>query len=97
MYVIYSDYKNDGSFNATIGYKTDALNNIYEGLSGMKIPASNFAVFEIGGNPDTGVPAMWEKIFSSNVKRADTYDIEVYQLNETTYEVEKATIWCALK
>ncbi len=97
LYVVYSDYNNNGEFKATIGYKTKTLNNIYEGLTGITIPASSFAVFEIEGNPEKGIPDMWEKIFNSNVNRADTYDLEVYQINSTTYETESASIWCALK
>jgi len=95
VYLVYSDYKGD-KFNATIGYKTQNLNNIYKGLTGVSINASKYAVFEVNDNLEKNIPFTWEKIEFSDLKRAKTNDVEIYHYDAKTQDFYKADILVSL-
>ncbi len=99
VYVVYSDFDKPkkGSFKVTMGFKTKSTKNLYKGLTGVNIPKTKFAAFFIPSKPETQVPAMWEKIYRSNLKKADNFDVEVYDLDKKTYEPTKAQILVGIK
>ncbi|MEO1257523.1 MAG: effector binding domain-containing protein [Bacteroidota bacterium] len=98
VFVIYSDYEQpaSGKFKITIGFRTENIDNIYEGLTGIAIPPVQFAVFESEKDPENFPAEMWPKVFDSDLNRANTFDLEVYSL-DANYEVEKAELRIALK
>ena len=98
IYVLYSDYDQPepGQFKITIGYRTSNLENLYEGLTGIAVPATRFAVFESEKDPENFPAEMWTKVFASDLNRASTFDIEVYEL-DAKYEVERSELRIAIK
>ena len=98
IYVIYSDYDKPelGRFKITIGYRTSDVKEIYEGLTGIEIPASTFAVFESEKDHENFPTKMWPKVLESDLNRANTFDLVVYTLDKN-YEVEKSELQIAIK
>lgn len=98
IYVIYSDYDKPelGYFKMTIGYRTSDINDIYEGLTGIEIPPSMYAVFESEKDHENFPTEMWPKVMNSDLNRASTYDLEVYHLDKN-YEVEKSELRIAIQ
>lgn len=94
VYVVYSgfDPERTGMVNVTIGFKVSNLDNIYEGLTGIQIPPTHFAVFESQGDPEKFIESAWEKVFESDLPKANTFDLEVYELNSKTYHTEKSEL-----
>ncbi len=92
IYFIYSPTDQKGNYKATIAYQTQDINDVYEGLNGIKIPPSTFAVIEQKGyNAETFVTDTWEKVYNSNLNFKDGYNLEVYELNQD-YSVKNSEI-----
>ena len=98
VYVVYSDYDKGkkGQFQITIGYKTASLDNIYEGLTGVKVKASKYAAFELGKDIEQNLKLTWEKIEFSDLERSKTNDLEIYHYNPKTEAFYKADILIAV-
>ena len=98
VYLVYSDYDkpNKGDFKMTLGYRTADLSYIYEGLEGVRIPPTDFAVFEApkGGKqkPEDFVLATWEKLLTAELPRSNQFDVEVYTLDEKTLATTHAEL-----
>ena len=101
VYLVYSDYDqpNDGDFKMTLGYRTKDLSYIYEGLEGLTIPATDFAVFtmEKGADPETFIGNTWQQVATSNLPRANQYDVEVYQFDEKATKITGAELRVSIK
>lgn len=99
VYLIYSDYDQpeNGNFKMTLGYRTADLSYIYDGLEGITIPPTDFAVFESSSSSETFVQEKWVEIAGSDLSRANLYDVEVYSLDPTTYKVTSSQLRVSLK
>lgn len=99
VYVVYSNYDQPkkGEVKVTLGYKTSDTKNVYEGLTGVSTPATTFAVFESRTNPEQFVKESWEKVFSTNINRTNTVDLEEYTIHPTTYEIEQVKLKVAIQ
>lgn len=81
LYCIYSDYEKDYTkpYTTFLGCKVDNLENIPDGLTGKLIGGGNYTTFTAKGNLNEGIVVQeWMKIWSSDLDRAYTADIEVY-------------------
>lgn len=98
IYVIQSNFdKNkEGYFTLTIGYKTASLNNIYKGLTGVKVNASKYAVVEIDEQPIHNLTSVWEKIVLSDLPTVNLNNVEVFHYNAKSKKVEKIDIWLSI-
>ena len=94
LYVVYYDYDQpeEGTFKTMIGYRTEKIGEVYEGLKGITVPKSDFAVLASDSEPESFVEQAWMWVEASNLDRAHSFDLEVYQLDEKTYEVTHAEI-----
>lgn len=99
IYVVYYDYDqpNQGDYKMMIGFQTKDVNNIYEGLAGVSIPTTKFAVFEQnGGTTENFIATTWEKIINSDLAVVNSYSIEAYELDDN-YKTKSATLSIAIK
>ena len=89
IYVVYSAYDKagEGSFKALIGYRTSGLEDIYEGLEGLRTPAMEYAVLESEGDAASFVGRAWESVLSSTLDRSLDFDMEVYEMDPDSYKV----------
>lgn len=92
IYFLYPEPDEAGNYKATIAYKTSNIKDVYEGLEGVKIPATKFAVFEQKGtNSEKFISDTWAKIYESDLDYAKGFSLEVYELGANE-EVKKAEI-----
>ncbi|MCG8331382.1 MAG: effector binding domain-containing protein [Chitinophagales bacterium] len=97
IYFIYSKADNAGNYKATIAFRTQGIDNLYEGLEGLSIPPGKYAVFEHKGkNADHFITNTWAKIYESDLAVANGFNMEVYTL-DNDYNVEKAEIRVAIQ
>lgn len=97
VYFLYSAVDNDGNYKATIGFQTEDLKEVYEGLEGVQIPRGKFAVFEHSGkDSEKFVSETWKKINSSGLNAGQGPQLEVYEL-DSSFNVKKSEIRVSLK
>lgn len=77
---VYTDYEGDYTkpFTWLIGCEVSDLKVIPQGMVGIEIPASSYAVFTATGPFPESMMVAWTSIWQSDVKRAYTTDFEVY-------------------
>ena len=61
-----------------LGCEVASLDEVPEGLVGLEIPASNYAVFTTDGPHPQGVVETWQAIWNGDLQRTFTADFEVY-------------------
>lgn len=97
VYFIYSATDAEGNYTATIAFRTKNIDNLYEGLAGIQIPPTKFAVFEQqGGNSEKFIADTWTKIYASNLKFSEGFNLEVYEL-DNNYKVKNTEIRISIK
>ncbi len=97
LFLIYSPADKDQTYTATLGFRTKSIDQIYEGLNGLEVPAANYAVFEHRGKGyEAFVSNRWEEISASDLPLANGYSMEVYKL-DNAYEVEQTEIRVAIQ
>ena len=97
IYFIYSRTDDEGNYKATIAYRTKNINNLFEGLNGVQIPPSKYAVFEYNGNGiEKFISQTWKKVNASDLETNNEFNMEVYTLDEE-YEVTNAEIRIKIK
>lgn len=97
VYFIYSPTDKAGNYKATIGYRTKDIKNIYEGLEGVQISPTKFAIFEqTGGDTEKFIATTWEKIYASDLNSSTSSNMEVYEL-DANYKVKKSEIRVAIQ
>lgn len=95
---IYHDYESDasGDYTLTIGLRVTSLHQVPKGLEGIEVPFQRYARFPVEGPPDTAIPETWRAVQETDLDRACTFDLEIYQ-PDSTPELVKAEILVALK
>ena len=81
IYCIYTDYEKDYTkpYTTLLGCKVSSLENIPDGLVGRKIDGGTYTTFTAKGNLNKGIVGQkWGEIWSTEIERAYTADIEVY-------------------
>ncbi|CAN5803928.1 MAG: effector binding domain-containing protein [Chloroflexia bacterium] len=94
---IYHDYESDatGDYTLTIGLRVTSLHQVPKGLEGIEVPFQRYARFPVEGPPDTAIPGAWQAVQETDLDRACTFDLEIYQ-PDSTAEMVKAEILVAL-
>lgn len=80
LMALYTDYEGDHTkpFLYTIGCEVNSLENIPDGLNGIKIPANKYALFQVKGNIPDALIAAWKHIWTNKeIDRKFDSDFEV--------------------
>ncbi|MFD2519368.1 GyrI-like domain-containing protein [Emticicia soli] len=81
IYCIYTDYEKDYTkpYTTLLGCKVSSLENIPDALVGRTIDGATYTTFTVKGNINEGIVGQkWGEIWSTDLDRAYTADIEVY-------------------
>ena len=81
IYAIYTDYEGDHyqPYTLVIGCNVSSLDNIPEDMTVKIVPESNYTQFIAKGDlTKDAVINAWMEIWSTNIQRAYTTDIEIY-------------------
>ncbi|MEM9001128.1 MAG: effector binding domain-containing protein [Bacteroidota bacterium] len=81
VYALYTDYEGDHTqpYSLTIGCEVSSLNNIPEDMTVKMVPTATYAKFISKGNlTKDAVIDTWREIWSTDLQRAYTTDIEIY-------------------
>lgn len=81
IYCIYTDYEKDYTkpYTTLLGCKVSSLENIPDRLVGRTIDGGTYTTFTAKGNINEGIVGQkWGEIWSTDLDRAYTADIEVY-------------------
>ena len=99
VYVIYSDYNipEDKNFTVTIGYQVNDLEDLHKDLASAVVPSTKFATFVSKEKNYKALQKVWDKVLKSDLPRTNTHDIEMYQLNNKTFDLEKSELWISIK
>lgn len=80
VFGLYTNYVSDmnAPYSLIIGTKVSTLDSVPENMIGIHIPEGKYATIPVSGHfPDSLIKA-WQKIWTSDLDRAYTYDFEVY-------------------
>ena len=97
VYFIYSKVDGNGNYKATLAYRTKDIEEIYDGLDGIIIPSTKFAVFE--HNQYDGyenISNTWNEIYASDLDTAEGFNLEVYEFDQK-FNITKSEIRVAIK
>ncbi len=101
IYAVYSDYKKDhtGKYTTTIGFKVNSLDDIPEGLSGVKIEGGDYTPFLAKGTMPLAVVETRQEIWGSDKELNRKYitDFEVYGKKATQGDQSEAPIFIGIK
>ena len=77
---VYTQYEKDHTkpYTMILGCEVESLDQVPEGLVGLEIPASRYAVFTTNGPHPQGVINVWQSVWKGGLKRTFTSDFEVY-------------------
>ena len=77
---VYTEYEKDQTkpYTMILGCEVSSLDAVPEGLVGLEIPASRYAVFTTDGPHPQGVVETWQAIWNGDLNRTFTADFEVY-------------------
>ena len=80
LLAVYTDYEGDYTqpFTYIIGCEVTDLKSIPQGMVGVEIPSSSYAVFSTEGPFPQSMGQTWQAIWNSPLKRSYTTDFEVY-------------------
>ncbi len=99
IYSVYTDYQSDykEAYTVIIGCKVKSLDNIPDGLTGLKIPEGKYWKFIAKGKMPNAVIDIWNEIWSKDkeLKRKYTSDFEVYGPNSQNPEMAEIEIYIA--
>jgi predicted transcriptional regulator YdeE len=78
---LYTDYAGDHTqpYTWILGCEVSSLQEIPEGLVGITISASQYAVFTTEGEFPQGLISAWQEIWSAGLSRSFSTDFEVYK------------------
>lgn len=77
---LYCDYEGDRTkpYTVVIGCPVTSLDEVPKGMVGKMIPTSTMALFKAEGEFPKSVIETWNQIWNCDLKRAYTFDCEVY-------------------
>ena len=93
VYNLYCDYESDanGRYRVIVGNRVKSIERIPEGLSGLRIPKSKFAVYRVEGRLPYVVLETWNEIYrEKGYSRKFMADFDVYDMN--AYDPQNARI-----
>lgn len=95
---VYTDYEGDYTmpFTYLIGCEVIDLKTIPEGMVGLEIGASCYAVFKATGAFPESMLHAWQTIWSSDLKRSYTTDFEVYDAHFNPQNNPEVKIYIAV-
>lgn len=96
IYVVFSEFDlpEISGITITLGYKIASNEGIHKDINIVSIPEMQFAIFEV--TSDNNFSNIWETIYSSDLEHSNTFDLEVYTINDTTYGADESEIWVGL-
>ncbi len=98
LFGLYSHYDSDhtGDYSFMIGCPVSDLERIPQGMVGRTIPAQTYEVSRAEGPlPDALIEA-WQTIWQGDIKRAFSYDFEIYDDRAIDPEHAEVDIFVAL-
>ena len=80
LFGVYSHYENahNGDYSYMIGCPVSDMDDIPQGMVGRKIPAQSYRVVRAEGALPDALTDAWLDIRKSDIKRAFSYDFEIY-------------------
>lgn len=80
LFAIYTNYQGDFTkpFTYLIGCEVTNLDSIPEGMMGVEIPYSSYAVYNVNGEFPKSMINAWHTIWNSDLNRSYTTDFEIY-------------------
>lgn len=98
LLAVYTDYESDYTkpFTYIIGCEVRSLNYIPEGMIGIEIQPSKYAVFTASGEFPKSMMITWQNIWRSEVKRTYTTDFEVYHSDFNPQSNPEVKIYIAI-
>jgi predicted transcriptional regulator YdeE len=99
VYAVYFDYESDhtGAFNYFVGCRVKSGTEAPEGLSKLAIPEQTYALIQAKGKMPDCMADSWKNIWSSDLKRAYTFDFEVYDERSHNWEQAEVDIFVAVR
>lgn len=96
---LYYDYEGDHTkpYSYLIGCKTSSLDNIPADMVGVRIPESQFAVFQPKGPFPASIVNTWIAVWNMNLNRSYSVDYELYQANFNPDTAEGAALFIGIK
>jgi len=93
-FAVYTDYESDhaGLYSLVLGRKVSSLDEIPDGMVGLKIPSGRYLAFSADGPVPDAIVAAWREIwtyFQENPQHTRAYcsDFEVYGTAPDTAEI----------
>ncbi len=82
IYSVYTDYESDykGTYKVIIGLKVDSIENVPDGMVGLKIKKGKYKKFVAKGEMPNAVVETWQEIWGKDdeMNRSYSSDFEVY-------------------
>lgn len=99
IYAVYSNYKGvaKSNFTYSIGLRYNGKEVKNKDLKLLTIPKTNFAVFNTYYDDEKSINKTWLKIQESDLKRAFSYDIELFKIDPHSFDIKDVEIWTATK
>lgn len=100
IYCVYTDYEKDHTkpYTTILGCRVAHLDEIPNGMTGIKIEAGNYMCYPVKGNLLQGaVFEAWLNIWSTSIERTYTTDFEVYSEKSQNPENGEMDILIAVK
>lgn len=99
LIVVYTDYEGDYTqpFTYLMGCSVSNLNTIPQGMRGIEIAESPYAVFTAHGPFPEAMVQTWHAIWESHILRSYTTDFEVYPPDFDQQNTPEIKIYIALK
>lgn len=99
IYCIYTEYEKDHTapYTAILGCRVSNIDDIPEGMVGIRIETADYIQFIANGNPQHGsVFNEWTRIWNSDLPRTFTADYEVYGTKSHDPEHAEIDIFVAI-
>lgn len=99
LLAVYTDYEGDYTqpFTYLVGCEVSNVKAVPEGMRGVEIPASSYAIFIASGSFPESMMKTWKSIWKSDLKRLYTTDFEVYAPDFNPQENPVIKIHIAIK
>ncbi|MEX0940494.1 MAG: GyrI-like domain-containing protein [Candidatus Babeliales bacterium] len=92
---VYSNYNANNQYTLILGTEVVHTVNVPYDMVAINIPAQTYGVFSIEGQLPDLILNTWQQIWELPLKRAYTYDFEVYK--KISLDTAQADIYIALK
>lgn len=99
LIVIYTEYEGDFTqpFTYLLGRQVSHLKDIPQGMKGIEIERTPYAVFTAQGPFPDAMAQTWNTIWVSDIKRAYTTDFEIYPPDFDQEDNPEIKIYIAVK